>query len=101
MEDDDFEQTLERFVQKNGLAKLKHALARGDFVNGQEVRAQTFVQQKEKAAQAAYLMSPEYAAIRQAAAAEKANRIAIGSLIVSALAFVVAAVAMALQLSAK
>lgn len=101
MEDNDFDHTFERFVKKNGLAEMKHMLARGDFVNGQQVKAQAFIAKKEVEALAAYIASPEYAAIRQANAAERANSIAARSLAIAILALAVSIVALLLPFFAK
>lgn len=98
MENDDFDRTMERFLRGQGLDAIKHALARGDFVNGQEVKAQAFIARKEKEALTAYLHSPEYAAIRQANAAERANAIAWRSFLVSLVALAVAAIALFMEL---
>lgn len=97
----DFDSRMQTIFEAHGLDAMKHMLARGDFVNGQEVKAQAFIQKKEKEALSTYVHSPEYASIRQANAAEKSNRIAIASLVVAALAFAVAATALVLQFTTK
>lgn len=101
MEDNDFDRTFERFVKKNGLAEMKHMLARGDFVHGQEVKAKAFIAKKEAEALALYLASPEYAAVRQADAAERANSIAARSLTIALLALAVSIVALLLPFFTK
>jgi hypothetical protein len=98
---EDFDSTMERFVKANGLDAMKQMLARGDFVNGQEVKAQAFIAKKEAEALAAYLASPEYAAVRQANAAERANSIAVRSLAVALLALAVSVVALLLPFFRK
>lgn len=101
MEDNDFDRTFERFVRKNGLAEMKRMLARGDFVNGQEVEAEAFIAKKESEALAAYHASSEYAAVRQANAAERANAIAARSLAIAFLALAVSIVALLLPIFSK
>lgn len=101
MDIDDFDETMERFVAKRGLAEMKRMLARGDFVNGQELKAQAFIDRKDAEARAAYLVSPEYAAVRQANAAERANSIASRSLAVALLALAVSIVALLLPFFTK
>lgn len=93
---EDFDSRMERFVKAKGLDAMKHMLARGDFVNGQEVKAQAFIVRKEAEALAAHLASPEYAAVRQANAAERANSIAGRSLAVALLALALSVVALLL-----
>lgn len=92
---------LERIWSKDGGQELLKRVERGDFVPPQIEKVKAFIDQKQQQRLTAYLLSPEYSALRQAAAAEKANKTAHRALIVSTLATVVAFVALALQLLSK
>lgn len=97
--------SLEMYCRKNSIEALRKRIDRGDFVGHEEAMARAFVSKKMTEALTQYQLSPEYSALRQANAAEQANKLsaeaskkASRAYAMSALAVVVSLVAIVVQL---
>lgn len=91
-------QYLEIVYSNKGLPELEKLVARGDFIGDRLAVAEKFIRDKKNQQLAAYLMSPEYSALRQANAAEQSNKTAHRAYVVSLIAAAMSLAALLLQL---
>lgn len=98
--DELFDKTMEKFCSNNGIEALRQKIERGDFVGGQEAKARAFLSKKMAAALALYQLSPEYSALRQASAAEQANKLSAEANAKAARAYAMSVIAVVISLVA-
>ena len=96
-----FREHLEHVIAKEGLAGLQKRIDSGFYGSLQKDQALAFISEVTQRNLTAYMLSPEFSALRQANAAEKSNKMAHRALIVSLFSAFVASVALALQLFGK
>lgn len=96
--DQQFRRVIEGFIAKHGLSELERRVERGDFIGEQKEKALALISEAKMRNLSAYMLSPEFSAIRQANAAEQSNRTAHRALIVSWIAVVFAGIAILLQI---
>ncbi|QNP59451.1 hypothetical protein [Paenacidovorax monticola] len=103
--DDQFDNAMEKYCSKYGVGALQQRVERGDFIGEQEAKARAFLSKKAQEALTRYQLSPEYSALRQANAAEQANKLSAAAnakahraYVMSAIAVVVSLVGLVIQL---
>lgn len=96
--DDQFDKAMEKLCSKRGIQALQQSIERGDFVGEQEAKARAFLSKKAVEAVTRYQLSPEYSALRQANAAEQANKLSAAANAKAHRAYVMSAIAVFVSL---
>lgn len=89
---------LETYCSKNGVESLRDKINRGGFSGREEEMAKAFVSKKMTEAITQYRLSPEYSALRQANAAEQANKLSADANAKAHRAYVMSAIAVFVSL---
>lgn len=99
--DQQFQKHLERVNTQYGVSELQTRIERGDYLGQQREKVEAFISEVHRRKLDAYKLSPEYSAIRQANAAEQANKTAHRAYVVSLIAVAISVGAVLLQIFLK
>lgn len=95
--DQQFRRAVEGLIAKHGLSEFERRVDRGDFIGEQKEKALALISEARMRNLSAYMLSPEFSAIRQANAAEQSNKTAHRAYVVSLIAVAISVASVLLQ----